>query len=125
VEGIPFVNVDTKGRIRTGGRSSVLKGQWGERAAGQQLKRSGWQTLGTQLTVDTPHGTVRIDIAAQKNGKAAFFEGKFGQGKVTAHQRAAFADIRAGLGFGRGPNAIAAGYEGYFGPTPVWILRPR
>jgi RHS repeat-associated protein len=108
-----------------GGRASVEKGQWGERAAEDRLNSRGWQTRGTQITVDTPHGTVRLDIAAEKDGEVSFFEVKFGSGRVTANQRAAFADIRVGLGSGRGPNAIAAGFGGRFGPTPVWIIRPR
>jgi len=94
-----------------GGAGPVYQGQAGVNQFLQQLQNTG-ANVGTEITVDTPSGTVRLDVGMYDptTGNLSLTEVKNGPGaRLNSNQKACFPDIQNGQGVPRGPNFRSLG----------------
>jgi RHS repeat-associated protein len=122
-----FVPVGRSAPQTRGGIEPVLKGQAGVERSVAAAQARGETIVGREITVDTPAGRTRLDLAAKTpQGSLKFIECKNGPcAGLTPNQKAALPEIRNTGGVPRGKNAAKAGLKPgeAIGPTEVVVER--
>ncbi|MEO9061082.1 MAG: RHS repeat-associated core domain-containing protein [Nitrosospira sp.] len=118
VENSPLRRIDPRGLA--GGSGPVLQGQSGVNQVMQELTgtTSAEINIGQEITIDTPSGSVRVDIGAYnpKTGNLNLTEVKNGPfARLATNQKACYPEILQGQFTPRGPNAQALGLSNTLG----------
>jgi hypothetical protein len=111
-----------------GGIGPVQKGQAGVGRAIGELEAQGYTVTGTEVTIQTPVGRVRVDVVAKDQNGNLIFEVKNGpSARVSPNQQRVFAYIREHGGTPVGANAENAGLPAGqpISPTPVRVIHFR